>query len=114
VPLGQKGNNADKALSVQPHYLWCESFEVMPRGGSIVASPKLKGIDGLAPQAVDFAVQLDPTPKNLLGQNTLVQDGLMILLKCVKGGAWPHEVRGMTCLLNCDNGQDPHCMISSQ
>jgi len=63
VPLGQKGNNADKALSVQPHYLWCESFEVMPRGGSIVASPKLKGIDGLAPQAVDFAVQLDNAQK---------------------------------------------------
>jgi hypothetical protein len=60
---------------------------------------------------VDFAVQLDPTPKNLLGQNTLVHDGLMILHKCVKGGAWPHEVRGMTCLLNCDNGQDPHCMV---
>lgn len=77
----------------------------------MVASLKLKGIDGLAPQAVDFAVQLDSTPKNLLGQNTLVHDGLMILHKCVKGGAWPHEVRGMTCLLNCDNGQDPHCMV---
>jgi len=89
-------------------------LEVLPRGGSIVAIPKLKGIDGLAPQAVDFAVQLDPTPKNSLGQNTLVQDGLMTLLKCVKGGAWPHEVRGVACLLNCDNGQDPHCMISAQ
>jgi len=35
----------------------------MPRGGSIVASLKLKGIDGLAPQAVDFAVQLDNAEK---------------------------------------------------
>jgi len=80
----------------------------------MVASLKLKGIDGLAPQAVDFAVQLDPTPKNLLGQHTLRHDGLMTLHKCVRGGAWPHEVRGVTCLLNCDNGQDPHCMISGQ
>lgn len=89
-------------------------LEVLPRGGSIVASPKLKGIDGLAPQAVDFAVQLDSTPENLLGQNALVRDGLKLLLQCVKGGAWPHEVRGVTCLLNCDNVQDPRCMLSSQ
>ena len=86
----------------------------MPQGGSIVARPKLKGIDGLAPQAVDFAVQLDSTPENLPGQNALVHDGLMLLRQCVKGGAWPHEVRGVTCLLNCANGQDPHCMLVSQ
>lgn len=114
MPLERAGNDGDEPLPVQSHNLWCESFEAMPRGGSIVASLKLKGIDGLAPQAVDFAVQLDSTPKNSLGQNTLVQDGLMTLPKCVKGGAWPHEVRGVACLLNCDNGQDPQCMIGAQ
>lgn len=112
--MNGKATIATLALPVQPHYPRCESSEAMPRGGSIVASPKLKGIDGLAPQAVDFAVQLDPTPENLPGQNALVRDGLMILRECVKGGAWPHEVRGMTCLLNCANGQDPHCMLISQ
>jgi len=68
----------------------CESFEAMRRGGSIVARPKLKGIDGFAPQEVDFAVQFDPTHENLRGHNILVQDGLKLLLKCMEGGAWPH------------------------
>jgi len=79
------------ALSVRSLlYSRCESVEAMPRGGSIVASPKLKGIDGLAPQAVDFAVQLDPTPENSPGQNVLVRYGLMTLVELTKGGAWPH------------------------
>jgi len=74
-----------QAPSVQPLSLWCESSEAMPRGGSIVASLKLKGIDGLAPQAVDFAVQLDSTPENLPGQHALVRDGLAVLLQVCEG-----------------------------
>ena len=62
----------------------------MGRGGSIVARPKLKGIDGFAPQEVDFAVQFDSTHGNLRGHNMQVRDGLEFLHKCMEGGAWPH------------------------
>lgn len=40
----------------------------------MVASLKLKGIDGPAPQAVDIAVQLDPTPEKLLEPYAQVRD----------------------------------------
>lgn len=43
------------------------NLEFLGSGGSIVARPKLKGIDGKALPEVDFAVQFDSTRENLPG-----------------------------------------------
>jgi len=43
------------------------NLEYSNSGGSIVARPKLKRIDGRAPQGVEPAAQFDPTRGNLQG-----------------------------------------------
>jgi len=47
--------------------------------GSISASLKLKGIDGLSPQGVEYAAQFDLTRETLQVQNSLMMDRLKVL-----------------------------------
>lgn len=48
-------------------------------GGSIVARPKLKGIDGKAPPGVESAAQFDSTRGNSPRQDSVMIDRLRVL-----------------------------------
>ena len=39
-------------------------------------------------------------------------DALEVLLDSLSGGAWPFLVRGLACLLDCDNERDPRLLNS--
>ena len=80
-------------------------------GGTIVARPKLKGIDGRAPQVMEYAAQFDPTRENLPGPDIFRIDRLKFFLDCMVGSAWPFLVGGLNCLLNCVNERDLDLLI---
>ena len=49
---------------------------------------------------------MDSTPGNLPGPDSLGIGRIQFFRDCESGGAWPFLVRGVNCLLNCDNGRD--------
>ena len=57
----------------------CEKSKYPDSGGSMVARLKLKGIDGRAPPGVESAAQLDSTPGNSPGPDTVRIDRLIAL-----------------------------------
>lgn len=49
---------------------------------------------------------MDSTPLTLPGPDSRGIDRMQFFRDCESGGAWPFLVRGVNCLLNCDNGRD--------
>ena len=82
------------------------NFKPLPPGGSIVARPKLKGIDGRAPPEVESAAQFDSTRENSQAPKAMGIVRPKVLLDLVKSGAWPFLVRELACQLNCLNERD--------
>ena len=56
---------------------------------------------------------MDSTPVNLPGPDSLGIDRIQFFRDCESGGAWPFLVRGVNCLLNCDNGRDLRLVIEA-
>ena len=56
-----------------------EKSKCLGSGGSIVARPKLEGIDGRAPPGVELAAQFDSTRENLPGPDIMRIDRLIAL-----------------------------------
>ena len=56
-----------------------DKSKILGFGGSIVARPKLKGIDIRAPQDVDSVAQFDSTQESLLGPDIETIDRLIAL-----------------------------------
>lgn len=56
---------------------------------------------------------MDSTPVNLPGPDSRGIDRIQFFRDCESGGAWPFLVRGVNCLLNCDNGRDLRLVTAS-
>lgn len=54
---------------------------------------------------------MDSTPLTLPGPDSHGIDRMQFFRDCESGGAWPFLVRGVNCLLNCDNGRDL-CLVT--
>ena len=57
---------------------------------------------------------MDSTPLTLPGPDSLGIDRMQFFRDCESGGAWPFLVRGVNCLLNCDNGRDLCLVIAGR
>ena len=55
------------------------NHKCLSSGESTIASLKFKGIDGRAPQGVDYAAQFDSTRENLPGPDIVRIDRLRVL-----------------------------------
>jgi len=65
----------------------------------MVARLKLKGIDGMAPQDVEYAAQFDPTRENLPGPDAVRIDRLRALSRsgewwCMAALGWWGDLSG--------------------
>ena len=56
---------------------------------------------------------MDSTPLTLPGPDSRGIDRMQFFRDCESGGAWPFLVRGVNCLLNCDNGRDL-CLVTER
>ncbi len=93
----------------------CEKSEYPGYGGNMAARLKLKGIDGRAPP-LTWSLRFNRTQHRILYQALTCSrvTGMQIFHDCKSGGAWPFLVRGVTCLLNCDNGRDLRLLSRKQ
>lgn len=74
--LKQHANAMDSVGSFSPYN---EQSKLMGSGGSIAAKQKLKGIDGIAPQGVEYVAQFDSTQEMLPDQESVWIDRLKAL-----------------------------------
>jgi len=81
-------------------------IKVSGSGGSMIARLKLEGIDGKIPQDVESAAQFDSTRKIYRTQMLYGATDWEFFCDLAGGGAWPLLVRGVNCLLYCDNERD--------